>query len=200
MELVNLLLNYEDNILLESILLEEFFASTKHLVDRVQDSQKLIIEKIEAKILQESSTEYAREVKDLISQKKDEEVFMRGGFFKREIPKIYNSSCCISGMGISSLSNISLVDACHIRPFSISYDDTISNGIALCPNLHRAFDRGLISIDQNYRVLVSSSFTEMDSPYNIKSFLNKEIALPNVEKYYPSLTNIKWHRENVFIP
>jgi len=29
------------------------------------------------------------------------------------------------------------------------------NGLALCPNLHRAFDRGLIAISDDYRVVVS---------------------------------------------
>lgn len=33
-------------------------------------------------------------------------------------------------------------------------DDTIGNGLSLCPNLHHAFDRGLIAIDDEYRVLV----------------------------------------------
>jgi len=73
-----------------------------------------------------------------------EEVFIRSGIFKREIPKLYNNTCAISQLRIDATANISMVDACHIVPFSEAYDDTLTNGIALCPNLHRAFDRGLI--------------------------------------------------------
>ncbi|WP_201288840.1 HNH endonuclease signature motif containing protein [Polaribacter septentrionalilitoris] len=40
-----------------------------------------------------------------------------------------------------------MIDACHIVPFSISNDDTIPIGISLSPNLYRAFDRGLITIN-----------------------------------------------------
>lgn len=47
------------------------------------------------------------------------------------------------------------------------YNDTITNGIALCPNLHRAFDRGLIAIDDNFKVLVSQSFREDETNYSV---------------------------------
>lgn len=33
-----------------------------------------------------------------------------------------------------AITNVSMVDACHIVPFSEGYDDTLTNGIALCPN------------------------------------------------------------------
>ncbi|MFC4198185.1 HNH endonuclease [Pedobacter jamesrossensis] len=33
-------------------------------------------------------------------------------------------------------------------PFNVSHNDKVTNGIALCPNLHRAFDRGLVSISR----------------------------------------------------
>jgi putative restriction endonuclease len=62
----------------------------------------------------------------------DEELFLRGGMFRREVPKIYNNKCCISDMRIDAIVNVSMIDACHIVPFSSSYNDTITNGIALC--------------------------------------------------------------------
>lgn len=53
-----------------------------------------------------------------------------------------------------------MIDACHIVPFSQPYDDTIGNGLALCSDLQRAFDRGLIVIDENYKIIVSGIFKE----------------------------------------
>jgi len=89
-------------------------------------------------------------------------------------------------MKINTTFSVSMIDACHIVPFSESHDDTITNGIALCPNLHRAFDRGLISIDQNYRVLVSDNFLEEDSNYSIKQYEYKEIQRPKQSEFWPS--------------
>lgn len=91
-----------------------------------------------------------------------------------------------------------MIDACHIIPFSESYDDTVTNGIALCPNLHRAFDRGIISIDDKYKVIVSSVFKEENVKYSIKEFQSKKIILPTQKEYHPLLDNFIWHRKNVF--
>ncbi|MFT4203063.1 MAG: HNH endonuclease [Chitinophagaceae bacterium] len=153
-------------------------------------------------ILHENSEEYKRKIIELKSKVDEnsfqEEVFIRSGIFKREIPKIYNNTCCISGMRIDATINVSMVDACHIVPFSFSYDDSVSNGIALCPNLHRAFDRGLISVDENYKLLVSNKFKEEDSRYNIGYFRNKQIILPNHNADFPLKENFRWHKENIF--
>ena len=90
--------------------------------------------------------------------------------------------------------HISMIDACHIVPFSESYDDTITNGIALCPNLHRAFDRGLIAISDDYEVLVKPNFIESDSAFTINQFKNRKILLPSQKEYYPSPENLRQHR------
>ncbi|MFV0469229.1 MAG: HNH endonuclease [Dysgonomonas sp.] len=91
------------------------------------------------------------------------------------MPKIYDQTCCITGYKISSLFNISMTDACHIIPFSESYDDTIGNGLSLCPNIHKAFDRGLITIDEDSKIIISSNFEEdLNNPFSLKKFDNKK--------------------------
>ena len=102
-------------------------------------------------------------------------------------------------MQITTTANAQFVDACHIVPFSISKNDTITNGISLCPNLHRAFDRGLITIDSNYRVKVSPNFTEKDSPYSLKQFEGHEIILPTITSPYPLLENLDWHSKEKWV-
>jgi putative restriction endonuclease len=88
---------------------------------------------------------------------------------------------------------VQMIDACHIVPFSVSGDDTIGNGISLCPNLHRAFDRGLIAIDDDYRVLTKPSFEDANA-YSIKQFEGTELLLPKQKSYYPLQENLRRHR------
>lgn len=128
-----------------------------------------------------------------------EEVFVRGSLFKKTVPRIYDYTCCISRMKINTLPNIQMVDACHIYPFSLSNDDTITNGIALCPNLHRAFDRGLISINEDYHVQVTGDLTENESAYGLTQFDGVPIQLPAQERYYPSRKALAWHWKAVFL-
>ncbi|HLF52550.1 HNH endonuclease [Flavobacterium sp.] len=92
-----------------------------------------------------------------------------------------------------------MIDACHIVPFCISNDDTLSNGITLSPNLHRAYDRGLITINENYIVRILPTIKENDSPFSISQFAGIRIFLPDENKNYPSPENLIWQKKEVFV-
>jgi putative restriction endonuclease len=130
-----------------------------------------------------------------------QEIMIRGGAFKKEVPRLYGYRCCVSGLKIDATFNVAMIDACHIVPFAKSYNDTITNGIALCPNLHRAFDRGMIAVDENYKVIVSERFTEnSNSFYSIKKLAGRPILLPAEPRYHPLAANFAWHRKHTFKP
>jgi putative restriction endonuclease len=65
------------------------------------------------------------------------------------------------------------------------------------PNLHRAFDRGLIAVNENYEVVISNTFREEGS-YSIKNFEGKKINLPSEERFFPLINNFLWHKKNIF--
>jgi len=197
-DLLSLMKEKNSNSILQQFLLDEYFPETKINFSNSSGEQQKMFDDIESKILHEDAAEYRKEIQQLMQQHNEEEIFLRGSLFKREIPKIYNNTCCISGMKIDATINVSMVDACHIIPFSESFNDTITNGIALCPNLHRAFDRGLIAIDGNYKVIVSDSFREDKTSYSIKAFEGKKIILPYQNDYFPLKENFEWQKNNVF--
>jgi putative restriction endonuclease len=181
-ELYYLLANEHTRQILKQALLENYFPNTHLKPNR-------LIGEIINQILHEPAAIYKSKAEGF----DEEEIFVRSGIFKKEIPKIYNYSCAISGMRIIADRDIQMIDACHIVPFSESHDDTITNGISLCPNLHRAFDRGLISLDTEYRVLVKP-FTEQENFYSIKQFEGKQMLFPNNINYFPAQENLSSHR------
>lgn len=194
MNLVNILLTQEGRDILCSVLLDTYFPLTK--ANFKKSSENLP----NASVLNDTTEHYQSRLFELKKQldinSYQEEIFIRSGIFKREIPKLYNNSCAISGMRVDATLSISMIDACHIVPFSEGKDDTLINGIALCPNLHRAFDRGLISISNDYRVLVNNNFIEnIDSPLNIRQFEGEKISLPPDQAKHPSLENLALHRK-----
>lgn len=197
-DLFEIMRTEEGNVLLQAVLMQTWFPGRQEDVGAMVLEYQSLVGRITQKILYEPAAAYQQEIAQLLAQKDEEEIFFRGSVFKNEIPRMYNYACCISELRVASLSGLSMIDACHIRPFSESHDDTISNGLALCPNLHRAFDRGLIAISHDYRVLVSATFTENDSPYGIRQFEGKPIALPRNEAHWPLPENLEWHREMVF--
>lgn len=194
-ELFELLAQRESRDVLKNTLLEQYFKHTTAPLLYEDEIGK------RAQLLHESSEDYKRKIEELKKEVDQntyqEEIYLRGGVFKREVPKIYNNTCAISGWRVDALVNVSMIDACHIVPFSESYDDSLQNGIALSPNLHRAFDRGLIAISDEYTVVVNSNFTETKSSYGIKQFEGVKIALPNETSMYPSLENIAQHRKKM---
>lgn len=180
--------------IIKSVLLDTYFPDTKlHYIQSKQKGEGYIHD-LENYLLNEPEAQYKT-----IQIETEEDSFVRGGLFKKLVPKIYDSTCSFTGMRLESTFGHTFIDACHIVPFSISHDDKVNNGIALCPNLHRAFDRGLVSIDNAYRIMVSGHVAENGNhPYSIKQLEGRKMRLPFGSRYYPSVENLEWHRVNMF--
>lgn len=77
---------------------------------------------------------------------------LRDASFKARVLNAYGNRCAFSGL------QLKLVDAAHILPVSDSSStDLTSNGIALSALHHRAYDAGLITFDDKYRILTNTS-------------------------------------------
>lgn len=189
-----LLTNSESRNIIKTVLLDTYFPLTKSQFIQSKAKGEGYIHDLEAYILNEPEARYK-----IIKIETEEDVFVRGGLFKRNVYKIYESTCSFTGMRLESTFGHNFIDACHIVPFSVNHDDKVSNGIALCPNLHRAFDRGLVSIDIDYTILISKHISESENhPYSLKQLEGKPIRLPYGNQYYPSPVNLEWHRNKIF--
>jgi putative restriction endonuclease len=138
--------------------------------------------------------QYMAQQLQLPADEEEEEQLLRSNAFKRTIPRIYDHQCAITGLRIQDGDRMHLIDACHIVPWADSFDDTVGNGIALSPTMHRAFDRGLISIAADLTVLVTARLQENESAHAIRPFVGKPLFLPMEPRYLPALENLAWHR------
>lgn len=120
------------------------------------------------------------------------------GFFRQAVLSAYDFKCCITGLAVREL-----LIASHIIPWRD--DKTIRlnprNGLCLSALHDRAFDCGLIAISDDLRVLISSKIRKVESDSYLNSALriyeNKPINLP--KKFFPEISFLKYHRENLFI-
>lgn len=121
----------------------------------------------------------------------------RASDFRKRVLGAYRYSCAACGI------QLELVDAAHILPVAEpnSTDET-TNGIALCKLHHAAFDRRLISFDENYKIEINESETDRLTTNNLagglivfKKNLKSAIILPNDRRDYPSKEYIKRSRE-----
>ena len=119
--------------------------------------------------------------------------------FRRLIIKLYDYTCAACRLRVITQDGETAVEAAHIFPFAQSFDDSIGNGPSLCPLHHWSFDKGLFSIDDNYKILISGNFEESgNEAFSLRSLQAKEIYLPKEKPFRPSLTMIRWHRQNTF--
>lgn len=183
---------YRANI--TAVLLDAYFPAQKGRFMEAKRTGSGYLSDLENYVLNEPEAQYKH-----VKVETEEDVFVRGGLFKKNVYKIYQNTCCITGMRLQSTHGHNFIDACHIVPFSVTHDDKVSNGLALCPNLHRAFDRGLITLDEQYRVVVSKHLIENSGhPYNLKPYHGRPIHLPQNIAQAPGRENVQWHREHIF--
>lgn len=194
-ELFNLLVKPQSRNYLKTILLNTYFPRTKqNYIANCWKAGKYLLE-LEESILNDKPEEYL----PLKGISYEVEYYIRSNLFKRRIPQLYQNRCCITGMQVTSVHGFSMIDACHIKPIHAQGPDHIKNGIALCPNLHRAFDKGLITVNADYKVLVSPAFAEdEENDYSLKKLHGRKILLPFGEKHYPGREFLEWHGERVW--
>jgi predicted restriction endonuclease len=108
-------------------------------------------------------------------------------FFRQTVLESYNNRCAISGLAIPEL-----LVASHIIPWaedeSRRADPT--NGIALNALYDKAFDRGLITFDANFRLVLSSAIKAKEKDDVVKEYFikieGKELEMPYRFKPDPS--------------
>ena len=114
--------------------------------------------------------------------------YARDGSFRQRVLSAYEHRCAVTR------AQLKLVDAAHILPVSVEgSSDHVSNGIALSPTMHRAYDHGLIFLDENYYIRLNDrKATELRNQGldaglpQLTAILGREIHLPANRNQWPN--------------
>lgn len=117
-------------------------------------------------------------------------------FFRGAVLSAYNYRCCITGLSIPKL-----LVASHIVPWRIDSVNRLNprNGLALSVLHDKAFDLGMITINEDMTVQVSKKEFRVSDEFVVtalKSYDGKSIELP--DKFRPDEDFLDYHRQNVF--
>ncbi len=121
---------------------------------------------------------------------------VKQNFFRRAVLSSYESRCCMSGV-----SDARLLVASHIVPWSADVTNRLNprNGLCLSAIHDKAFDRGLIALTDDFRVIVSDSVRRSPDTF-VQEVLVKlegrEITLPY--RFRPTQDFVVRHRKTVF--
>ena len=118
-------------------------------------------------------------------------------FFRSTILASYNFTCCITG-----IQQPEFLVAGHIKPWSLDEKNRLNprNGILINALHDRAFENGLITIDTNYKIKISSILIKQKNLTSIEDYFvkydGKEIGLPS--RFLPDIEFLKYHNEERF--
>jgi hypothetical protein len=117
-------------------------------------------------------------------------------FFRDTVLSNYEGRCCITGLNVTQC-----LIASHIVPWSQAeqYRVDPTNGLCLSATFDRLFDAGLVGIDSDLKVCLSSklqSSQEKTIIQMIQPYHGRPILKPH--RFLPSSQHLEWHFNNIF--
>jgi putative restriction endonuclease len=109
--------------------------------------------------------------------------------FRQRVLAAYGYRCCVTGEATEEV-----LDAAHIQPYVNKESDHVQNGLPLRADFHRLFDAGLITVDDDYRVVLGDHLESV----TYASYDGRQILRPHEAADKPSREALKVHRSLVF--
>jgi putative restriction endonuclease len=120
----------------------------------------------------------------------------RDAAFAVSVKTAYANTCAMTGLQIINGGGRAEVQAAHIRPVAAGGSDSVRNGLALSGTIHWMFDRGLVSVDDDFSVLIATGRL----PAAITRLLreDRKLDVPARPETRPHPAHLRYHRENIF--
>lgn len=129
----------------------------------------------------------------------EEQQKVRDQGFRKAVREAYAYTCAMTGMRVVTDDGHVAVVGAHIVPWSENQDDRITNGVALSPTCHWAFDEGLLSLTDSYTIKTSRQLHKGDNlPRYLNELEGRKLRLPQEKSFWPDPENLHWHRRHVF--
>ncbi len=120
----------------------------------------------------------------------------REAAFAVSVKSAYGETCAVTGLRIINGGGRAEVQAAHIRPVADGGSDSIRNGLALSGTAHWMFDRGLLSIADDYTILIAEKQLPGEAIRLIRP--DRTVAIPGRLDARPHPTHLRYHRERIF--
>jgi putative restriction endonuclease len=117
------------------------------------------------------------------------------GSFRIVVTDAYEKRCALTGE-----RTLPVLDAAHIKPYSVLQRHEVSNGILMRSDLHRLFDDGYITIDPADRKIVVSTRIreEFQNGKEYYRLHGQSIREPANALYRPHADNLDYHAYAIF--
>lgn len=115
--------------------------------------------------------------------------------FRVQVLDAYGRACAITGE-----HSLPVLEAAHIKPYARGGEHTVANGLSLRSDIHRLFDRGYVTVDDDVRFVVSRRLkADFENGKAYYARHGQVLGLPAEAERRPSREALRWHREQVFL-
>jgi putative restriction endonuclease len=148
-------------------------------------------ERVSPEELEEEAIPFRRPIVEMVSMRP-----FREAAFAVSVKAAYVNTCAMTGLKIINGGGRPEVQAAHIRPVAAGGSDSVRNGLALSGTIHWMFDRGLVSVDDDFKILIATGRL----PNAVTRLLRGDgkIAIPRRLEDHPHPLHLRYHRENIF--
>ena len=116
--------------------------------------------------------------------------------FRHKVLQAYEHRCAVTGTRFALHGAYTACEAAHIKWHGYEGPDTVKNGLALEPTLHRLFDLGAWSLTDDHKILVSKNLTgDGTALARLRSRHRKPLIMPHDPRDWAGVDFIRWHRE-----
>lgn len=145
----------------------------------------------EAYLAAEPEAEYGRRIAQIIVNRP-----VRDAAFQELVRQAYDATCAFTGLRIINGGGKCEIEAAHIRPVHEHGPDSARNGVALSRTVHWMFDRGILSMEDDGKMLVAKKLVSEPA----RRLLNPDgyAKLPEHLGRRPHPVFLRFHREQVF--
>lgn len=119
---------------------------------------------------------------------------IRDANFRNHVLEAYENTCAVTGFCIVNGGGRAEAQAAHIWSVADGGPDIVQNGLALSATAHWLFDRHLISLDDEFRLLVSHNKVPSELR-NLFPSSGEQIRLPRDSTLRPRKEFVAIHRE-----
>lgn len=122
---------------------------------------------------------------------------VRDHAFMTNVRSAYAQTCAFTGLRVVNGGGWTEMEAAHIRPVESNGPDSVRNGLALSRTMHALFDRGFLTLSNEYEILEAK---KAPLPDQLRGLLvkNRRALVPENAAQQPHRAFLEFHQQHVF--
>jgi putative restriction endonuclease len=144
-------------------------------------------------LIEDSISRWRRALLHLVARRTARHGDLR--IFRVSLLDAYGRACAVP-----QEHSLPVLEAAHIRSFATGGPHDVRNGLTRRTDLHRLFDRGHATVDENHRFIVSRRLMQdFGNGRSCRDLDGRPLTLPPDASLRPAAAALAWHRGHVFL-